>query len=80
MSPFEGYQRINWRTSLLTEVAQMNLSAFPSPNSRLRRSTANILAAHPVGEIFRNLFVSSVLWVFIAITVYTVFSMVLNRQ
>jgi hypothetical protein len=58
----------------------MNLSAFPSPHSRLRRSTANIFAAYPVGEIFRNLFISSVLWVFIAITIYTVFSMVLNRQ
>lgn len=58
----------------------MNLSAFPSPQSRLKRSTANIFAAHPVGEIFRSLVFSSVRWVLIAIAVYTVFSMILNRQ
>jgi hypothetical protein len=58
----------------------MNLSAFPSSESRLRRSTANIFAAHPVGEIVRSILFSSISWVLIAIVVYTVYSMVLNRQ
>jgi hypothetical protein len=58
----------------------MNLSAFPSSQSRLKRSATNIFTAYPVGEIFRSLVLSSVVWVFIAIAVCTVYSMVLNRQ
>jgi len=34
--------------------------------------------AHPIGEIIRGLFLSSVLWVLIAIGVYMVYSMVLG--
>jgi hypothetical protein len=34
--------------------------------------------AHPIGEIIRGLFLSSVLWVLLAIAVYMVYSMVLG--
>ena len=36
--------------------------------------------AYPVGEMVRGLFLSSILWIFLALTVYTVYSMVLGAK
>lgn len=59
----------------------MNQSAFPSAQSRHKRSFANdFFTAHPVGDIVRNLLFSSVCWGFIIFAVYTVYSMVLSRK
>jgi hypothetical protein len=36
--------------------------------------------AYPVGEMVRGLFLSSLLWIFLAMAVYTVYSMVLGAK
>lgn len=36
--------------------------------------------AYPVGEMVRGLFLSSILWIFLALAVYTVYSMVLGTK
>jgi hypothetical protein len=36
--------------------------------------------AYPVGEMVRGLFLSSILWIFLALAVYTVYSMVLGAK
>jgi len=57
----------------------MNYSA--SSQLRHKRTAANdFFAAHPIGEIARNLLFSSIGWVFIVIVVYTVYAMVLSRN
>ncbi len=35
---------------------------------------------YPVGEMVRGLFLSSILWIFLALAVYTVYSMVLGAK
>jgi len=49
-------------------------STAPAPQN----GTASFFEAHPIGEIIRGLFLSSVLWVLLAIAVYMVYSMVLG--
>ncbi len=42
-----------------------------------RPTAANLyLDTHPIGEILRSLFLSSLLWIGLAIILYTVYSMV----
>jgi hypothetical protein len=39
---------------------------------------SSFFEVHPIGEIIRGLFFSSILWVLLAIVVYMVYSMVLS--
>ena len=53
----------------------MQTPTFPA----YKRSAANgFFAAHPIGEIVRSLFLSSIGWVCVAFAVYTVYTMVLG--
>ena len=62
----------------------MYTSSIPMPD----RSTVpeqptqpnSFFAVHPVGEIIRGLFLSSLLWVLLAIAVYFVYSLVLGTN
>jgi hypothetical protein len=63
----------------------MHTPAFPSLQSRYKSSTnrgshrissTGFFHNHPVGEVVRSLFFSSVLWMLLAITLYAVYSMV----
>jgi hypothetical protein len=42
--------------------------------------TVSFFEAHPVAEIIRGLFLSSVLWVLLALAVYMVYAMVLGSN
>jgi hypothetical protein len=54
----------------------MQTPTFPAQQSR---SAANsFFATHPIGEIARSFFVSSIGWVLMAVVVYAVYSMVLG--
>jgi hypothetical protein len=63
----------------------MQSPAFPSLQSRFknftnfgsdRTRTTGFFHTHPVGEVVRSLFFSSILWMLLAITLYAVYSMV----
>lgn len=49
----------------------------PAPQMH-HNGAASFFEAHPIGEIIRGLFLSSLLWVLLAIAVYMVYSMVLG--
>lgn len=53
--------------------------ASVSPRTQHDRASS-FFEAHPVGEIIRGLFLSSVLWALLAISVYLVYSMVLRSN
>jgi len=58
----------------------MNLPTFPVLQNRYRSSAAKgYLSVHPLGQVARSLFASSILWIFIAAAVYAVYSMVLGK-
>jgi hypothetical protein len=63
----------------------MQTPAFPSLQSQNksfthrgsdRSSSTSFFGAHPVGEVVRSLFFSSILWMLLAIVLYAVYSMV----
>jgi hypothetical protein len=63
----------------------MQSPAFPSLQSRYKSftnrgtdhaSSTGFFQNHPVGEVVRSLFFSSILWMLLAITLYAVYSMV----
>jgi hypothetical protein len=65
----------------------MQTPAFPSLQSRYKSFTNRGLNStssngffhnHPVGEVVRSLFFSSILWMLLAITLYAVYSMVVG--
>jgi hypothetical protein len=65
----------------------MQTPAFPSLQSRYKSfanrgsnqpSPNGFFHNHPVGEVARSLFFSSILWMLLAITLYAVYSMVVG--
>ena len=65
----------------------MQTPAFPSLQSRFKNltnsesgriSSTGFFHTHPVGEVVRSLFFSSILWMVLAITLYGVYSMVVG--
>jgi hypothetical protein len=69
------------------EVKTMQTPAFPSLQSRYKSftnrgsnqtSSNGFFQTHPVGEVVRSLFFSSILWMLLAITLYAVYSMVVG--
>jgi hypothetical protein len=71
------------------EVEQMQTPAFPSLQSNNksfttpgsdRTSSTGFFEAHPVGEVVRSLFFSSILWMLLAIALYAVYSMVVSSR
>ena len=67
----------------------MQTPAFPSLQSSDkafnnrgsdRTSSTGFFESHPVGEVVRNLFFSSILWMLLAIVIYAVYSMVLGSR
>ena len=76
-------------SSLPMEVETMQTPAFPSLQSRDksftnqgsdRTSSTGFFEAHPVGEVVRSLFFSSILWMLLAIVLYAVYSMVAGSR
>jgi hypothetical protein len=72
-------------TLILPMEIDMQTEAFPSLQSRYRGFDMNMpnhpsptgyFESHPVGEIIRSFFFSSILWMLLAITLYGVYSMV----
>jgi hypothetical protein len=45
-----------------------------------RTSPTGFFDAHPVGEVVRSLFFSSILWMLLAIALYAVYSMVAGSR
>jgi hypothetical protein len=45
-----------------------------------RASSTGFFEAHPVGEVVRSLFFSSILWMLLAIALYAVYSMVAGSR
>jgi hypothetical protein len=71
------------------EVEQMQTPAFPSLQSSDkgftnrgsdRTSSTGFFEAHPVGEVVRSLFFSSILWMLLAVALYAVYSMVVGSR
>lgn len=60
-----------------TPMSLRDRSTAPAPQTR-SGGTPSFFETHPIGEIIRGLFLSSVLWVLLAIAVYMVYSMVLG--
>jgi hypothetical protein len=67
----------------------MQSPAFPSLQSRFksftnqessRTSSNGFFVTHPVGEVVRSLFFSSILWMLLAIILYAVYSMVVGSM
>ena len=67
----------------------MQTPAFPSLQSTEKRftnresdrtSSPGFFDTHPVGEVVRSLFFSSILWMLLAITLYAVYSMVVGTR
>jgi hypothetical protein len=67
----------------------MQTPAYPSLQSRLktftnqgsdRTSSTGFLQNHPVAEVVRSLFFSSILWMLLAIALYAVYSVVLGSR
>ena len=67
----------------------MQSPAFPSLQSRYksfteprsdRTSSTGFFETHPVGEVVRSLFFSSILWMLLAIVLYAVYSMVAGSR
>ena len=67
----------------------MQTPAFPSLQSSDksfsnrgsdRPSSTGFFEAHPVGEVVRSLFLSSILWMLLAIVLYAVYSMVAGSR
>jgi ABC-type sugar transport system permease subunit len=65
----------------------MQTPAFPSLQSRYksftnrgsnRASSNGFFETHPVGEVVRSLFFSSILWMLLAIILYAVYSLVVG--
>jgi hypothetical protein len=63
-------------------------SAFPSLQARYksfteqgsdRTSPTRFFENHPIGDVLRNLFFSSILWMLLAIVLYAVYTMVASR-
>jgi hypothetical protein len=63
----------------------MQTPAFPSLQSRFkslthsgsqRNQTPGFFQNHPIGEVVRSLFFSSILWMVLAMVLYGVYSMV----
>lgn len=53
--------------------------SFTTPGSDQTSSTG-FFEAHPVGEVVRSLFFSSILWMLLAIVLYAVYSMVAGSR
>jgi hypothetical protein len=66
----------------------MQTPSFPALQARFRNLTlrdsqrpasSRYFATHPVGQVVRSLFFSSVLWVALAFVLYTVYTMVAGK-
>jgi hypothetical protein len=67
----------------------MQTPAFPSLQSRSksftnssseRNQTPGFFQSHPIGEVVRSLFFSSILWMVLAMVLYGVYSMVVGTR
>ena len=59
----------------------MQTPTFPALQDRYKNSAANgFLATHPIGEVVRSLFLSSIGWILVAFAVYAVYSLVLGKH
>lgn len=67
----------------------MQTPAFPSLQSSDksftsrgsdRASSTGFFESHPVGEVVRSLFLSSILWMLLAIALYAVYSMIVGSR
>jgi hypothetical protein len=67
----------------------MHTPAFPSLETRAksfinpgsdRDSSNSFFGTHPIGEVVRSLFFSSILWMLLAIVLYAVYSMVVGSR
>lgn len=63
----------------------MQTPAFPSLESRTesfnnRSSSRGFFHTHPIGEVVRSLFFSSIMWMVLAIALYGVYSMVAGSR
>ena len=66
----------------------MQTPAFPALQSRFksftgrsshRSSTPSLFDTHAVVDVVRSLFLSSILWAILAVTVYEVYSMIVSH-
>lgn len=65
----------------------MQSPAFPSLQSRYKSfneqgsqtSPTRFFETHPIGDVLRSLFFSSILWMLLAIVLYAVYSMVASH-
>lgn len=64
---------------ILTRLPFKNRSN-PATGQTQPGSSSEFFHAHPVGEIVRGLFLSSVLWVLLAVGVYSVYTMILGSH
>jgi hypothetical protein len=53
--------------------------SFTNPGSD-QSSSNSFFGTHPVGEVIRSLFFSSILWMLLAIVLYAVYSMVVGSH
>lgn len=60
-----------------TPISLRARSTAPARQTRTD-GAPSFFEAHPIGEIIRGLFLSSVLWILLAVGVYMVYSMVLG--
>ena len=67
----------------------MQTPAFPSLQSRSksftnngseRNQTPGFFQSHPIGEVVRSLFFSSILWMLLAMILYGVYTMVVGPR
>ena len=58
---------------------QSSDKSFTNPGSD-RTSSTSFFGAHPVGEVVRSLFFSSILWMLLAVALYAVYSMVVGSR
>ena len=60
----------------LLQFRSKDLSSQPSR----QQAGANFFDLHPVIDIVRSVFLSSLLWIFLAFTVYTVYNMIAGSR
>jgi hypothetical protein len=58
---------------------QSTNKSFSNPGSD-RPSSNGFFESHPIGEVVRSLFLSSILWMLLAIVLYAVYSMVVGSR
>ena len=65
----------NTFSALQAKYKRVIQPTWPSQQTR-----GSFFDTHPVGSILRSLFLSSLLWIFLAFTLYTVYSFVVAEK